>query len=100
MEYAVIIGIVITALAIMQVYMKRGIQAATKAAADELSLQSITERIDLKKGGYLIGSNAHTETDGSRLFYFGVGGDTLKDTEIHTQEDTNVTSNAVYNQDL
>ena len=36
-EYAVLIGVVITAALAMQVYAKRGIQAAVKKAADGLS---------------------------------------------------------------
>jgi hypothetical protein len=38
-EYAFIIGIVVTALLVMQVYMKRSIQAVVKTASDELGGQ-------------------------------------------------------------
>lgn len=38
-EYAIIIGIVVLALGMMQVYLRRGIQAGIKIAMDELGLQ-------------------------------------------------------------
>lgn len=39
MEYAIIIGIVVIALSAMQVYVRRGIQATIKVAADQLGPQ-------------------------------------------------------------
>lgn len=39
MEYAIIIGIVLIALSTMQTYIRRGIQAMIKVAADEMGTQ-------------------------------------------------------------
>ena len=36
-EYAILVAVVVTAVAAMQVYAKRGIQAAVKGAADQMS---------------------------------------------------------------
>lgn len=48
-EYAILIGIVASALMAMQVYIKRGVQAGIKVSADELlGEQSVLDR-DYKK---------------------------------------------------
>lgn len=49
MEYAIIIGLVVAGLSAMQVYIRRGIQAGIKVAADELGNQEDAE-IDPTKG--------------------------------------------------
>lgn len=49
-EYVILFGIITAALLGMQVYMKRGIQAVIKVAADEIGLQQDAEEIDPVKG--------------------------------------------------
>lgn len=49
-EYAVILGLVVAGLTAMQVYIKRGIQAGIKVAADELGPQEKAEELDPEKG--------------------------------------------------
>lgn len=49
-EYAVIIGIVVLALGMMQVYVRRGIQAGIKIAADELGRQEDSVELDPTQG--------------------------------------------------
>lgn len=53
-EYTTIIGLVVIALSAMQVYIKRGIQAGIKIAADELTAdiggQQAAEETDPDKG--------------------------------------------------
>lgn len=48
-EYAIIIGLVVAGLTTMQVYIKRGIQAGIRVAADELGSQEDAE-IDPQEG--------------------------------------------------
>lgn len=49
-EYTVIIGLVVAALTTMQVYVRRGIQAGIKIAADELGPQEDAGETDPQKG--------------------------------------------------
>lgn len=49
-EYAIIIGLIAVGLTMMQVYLRRGIQAGIKIAADEIGLQEDFEELDIKKG--------------------------------------------------
>ena len=49
-EYAVILGIVVLALSLMQTYVRRGIQAGIKVAADELGTQQGSVEQDPSKG--------------------------------------------------
>ena len=49
-EYAVIIGVVVLALGMMQVYVRRGNQAGIKIAADELGRQEDSVELDSTKG--------------------------------------------------
>ena len=51
-EYAIVLGIVASVFLVMQVYMKRGIQAVIKVAADEIGQQKEAEEIDIEKGTY------------------------------------------------
>ena len=56
-EYAIIIGIVITALTLMQVYIRRGIQAGIQVAADEIGLQEESSDVgewEPGEGGFLL----------------------------------------------
>lgn len=50
LEYAIIIGLVVAGLTTMQLYIKRGIQAGIKVAADELGRQEDAEEIDPEWG--------------------------------------------------
>jgi uncharacterized protein (UPF0333 family) len=49
-EYAVVLGVVVLALGMMQVYFRRGIQASIKIATDELGLQQDSVELDAIKG--------------------------------------------------
>lgn len=60
-EYAIIIGLIAAALTMMQVYLRRGIQAGIKIAADEIGLQEDFENLDIKKG-YLDNSTVEQAT--------------------------------------
>lgn len=68
MEYTLIIGIVVAALIVMQVYIKRGIQAATKVAADQLSDQTTPDYLNIQteRSGYLISTNSSSQQNGYR----------------------------------
>ncbi|MBU3934113.1 hypothetical protein KKD20_06895 [Patescibacteria group bacterium] len=71
-EYALILGIVVIALSAMQVYVKRGIQAGIKIAADEMGAQEYAET-DPDKGtqvSYSVNSQAQ-DTQRIRLFEGG-----------------------------
>lgn len=49
-EYAIIIGLVAIALTVMQVYLRRGIQAGIKIATDEIGLQEDYQELEIRKG--------------------------------------------------
>jgi hypothetical protein len=49
-EYAIIIGIVVTALTMMQVYIRRGIQAGIQVAVDEIGIQEGAVEIEPDEG--------------------------------------------------
>jgi hypothetical protein len=49
LEYAIILGVVALALGSMQIYLRRGIQAGIKIAADELGLQK--DAMEVVAGG-------------------------------------------------
>jgi hypothetical protein len=68
LEYTLIIGVVVTALIVMQVYIKRGIQAATKVAADQLSDQTTPDYLNIQddKSSYLITSSSSAQQNGYR----------------------------------
>lgn len=68
LEYTLIIGIVVTALIVMQVYIKRGIQAATKVAADQLGAQTTPDYLNIQdnKSEYLISSSSLSQQNGYR----------------------------------
>jgi len=74
LEYAAIVLLAVAALSAMQLFMKRGIQAAIKVAADELAPQRNAELVmDINKGGYLAKSDSATNTEQS-LRQRGFGG--------------------------
>lgn len=60
LEYAVLTGIIMGVLSVMQVYFQRGIQAVVKVAADEVGRQEDAEEIDPLKG-------QHTESRVRRM---------------------------------
>mgnify|MGYP001588876000 CR=1 FL=1 len=64
LEYIVVLSIVALALAAMQLYLRRGIQAAIKVAADEVGEQGEAQEIDPEKGTKT-SSNIHQFTHGS-----------------------------------
>ena len=73
-EYSFIIGLVVIALSAMQVYIKRGIQAGIKVAADEVGRQQDAEETDPLKGAQTTNSTINTETSNTqriRLFKSG-----------------------------
>jgi hypothetical protein len=97
LEYTVIIAIVVTALMIMQVYLKRGIQAATKAAADQLSSQSTPEITNLEKGGYLFGSNVSSLGAGTKNVRTGFLNSGGMDMRKLSDETTTTNASSFYN---
>lgn len=50
LEYVVILGVVAMALATMQIYFRRSINAAIKLTADEIGSQGDAQEIDPQKG--------------------------------------------------
>lgn len=101
LEYTVVIGIVVTALTVMQVYMKRGIQAAVKVAADQLADQR-TPDVEfgfIPPSGYLLNSQAQSQSITNRYIKLwrpptGFRGTTKSVTYKQT---TNTQGSAVYN---
>ena len=79
-EYMLILGIVVAAFIGMQIYIKRGIQAAIKVASDELGSQE-SEEIDIEKGTKT-NSLINTLTDSTRRIRLYDGG--TQNTEIDT----------------
>ena len=72
-EFAIVLALVALALAMMQIYLKRGIQAGIKIAADELGLQEDEVELDPEKGT-VSESFARTDTTSSRSIAHGLGG--------------------------
>lgn len=75
-EYAIIIGLVVLALSIMQVYLRRGIQAGIKLAADEVGLQKDSaglETFDPRKGTMLFSFIRSTSAAQNQLQHDGGG---------------------------
>lgn len=98
MEYSIIIAIVVTALMIMQVYMKRGIQAATKVAADQLAPQTTPDFAKLERG-YLESANSISREKGSRNIQTRDYLSSAPGMDMQTNYDsaTNAQSNESYN---
>lgn len=99
MEYTIILSIVVAALIAMQVYMKRGVQSAIKAAADQLGTQTEGEIIDLQEGGYLLGSNALSyskETSRTLTAPLESGDYYEQDMHITSRQTTNSFTNTEY----
>jgi len=72
-EYTLILGIVVLALSAMQTYVRRGIQAGIKIAADELGPQEGVEETDPDKG-LKTASSINTQTQGTRRIQLFGGG--------------------------
>ena len=72
-EYAIIIGIVVLALGMMQVYVRRGVQAGIKIAADELGEQEDSVELDPIKGTTQ-SSLMRTTASSTRRLQHGKGG--------------------------
>lgn len=82
-EYSIILSIVVAALIAMQVYMKRGIQAGIKFAADELGPQE-AEKTDIEKGTET-SSEINTKADSiQRIRSFKDGSQTMDIDNITT----------------
>lgn len=73
LEYGVILGIVALALGMMQVYLRRGIQAGIKVAADEIGLQKDSEEFDPTKGT-IQDSLVRSTSSATRQIQHGPGG--------------------------
>ena len=83
-EYAVIIGIVVLALGMMQVYLRRGIQAGIKIAADEIGLQKDSVELDPTKGTTQ-SSEVQTLTFAEHEISLGEGGRRTKSLDEKSQ---------------
>lgn len=60
----IVIALVIAALTTMQLYMKRGIQAAIKVAADELAPQKNGDVVtNIARGGFLIDEKSSSKIE-------------------------------------
>lgn len=81
-EFAIVLALVALALAMMNLYLRRGIQAGYKIAADELGLQQDSVELDPEKG--TVGeSYMRTDLNSTRTIAHGLGGRhalTLKET--------------------
>lgn len=72
-EYAIILALVALALGMMRVYLKRGIQAGIKIAADEIGAQGDYREL-LPSMATLEDSDKHTKTYDWRQTIKGLGG--------------------------
>ncbi len=72
-EFAIILAIVAVALAMMQLYLRRGIQAGIKIAADELGQQSGSVELDME-AGTVSESLTRMDSESSRTIAHGLGG--------------------------
>ena len=98
MEYTLIIGMVVAALTVMQFYMKRGIQQATKLAADQLVAQGSPDVvINVDKGAYLLNAHSVSQNKKGRWEYVGIKVSPQTDKRSSFAESTSSSSNAVYN---
>ncbi|GAI08601.1 unnamed protein product, partial [marine sediment metagenome] len=83
-EYAIIIGIVVLALGTMQVYLRRGIQAGIKIAADELGRQEDSVELDPTKGTTQ-SSLAHSSSFARHKTSVGKGGSRRADVQERSE---------------
>lgn len=63
-EYVIVLGVVIVALMVMQIYMQRGIQGVVKTVADEVGDQKQAEEVDPIKGAIKRDANITRVTGG------------------------------------
>lgn len=91
LEYVLILGIVAGALGAMQLYFRRGIQAAIKATADEIGLQQDAQEIDPQKGTR---AESRIERFGTGIQSFTISPD--KSASSTFDKTTTVTGSATY----
>lgn len=72
-EFAIILAIVAVALAMMQLYLRRGIQAGIKIAADELGKQEGSVELDMEKSS-VSESLTRMDSESTRTITHGLGG--------------------------
>jgi len=96
LEYAVVLAVVIAALAGMQPFCKRGIQASFKFAADQIGAQQDSADVDIVRGGVITSSestsNVQTVSGGTQRFRQLGGGASRKDIDTTAT----ATGNATY----
>jgi hypothetical protein len=87
LEYAVVLAVVSAALAGMQLFFRRGIQASIKLAADQIGAQQDSADVDIVRGGVNISSastsNAQTLSSSTESTSRFVGGAQRKDIDIN-----------------
>jgi len=93
-EYAVLLGIVSLALIGMQVYMKRGLQAAVKDAANELGPQENAQLLINFKRQEETRSETTTKRGGSIQTQTFSGGGLRRDTDTKVESTSTSTSTA------
>ena len=74
LEYAVIIAVVVGALLVMQIYMKRGMQGRMREAADDLGSQFEAGATEVKFLSKRTGTSVEVTTDGVTNVYTGSAG--------------------------
>ena len=86
LEYAVVLAVVIAALAGMQPFCKRGIQASFKFAADQIGAQQDSADVDIVRGGVITSSESassvQTISSGTQRFRQLGAGASSKDIDI------------------
>lgn len=71
LEYAVVLGLVVAALTMMQVYVRRGIQSAIKLSADEIGRQEDSIDLDPARGRTLESAMRTVSTDVNEIQHSG-----------------------------
>ena len=94
LEYGVILGIVALALGMMQVYLRRGIQAGIKVAADEIGLQqdSVVDYDPVKGKINIQKSLVHSTSSATRQIQHGPGGSRT----VNVQEESKASGKSKY----
>ena len=72
-EFAIVIAVVVLALVMMQLYLRRGIQAGLRIAADEIAPQSGSVELDMETGT-VSESLTRMDSESSRDITHGLGG--------------------------
>lgn len=93
LEYALVIGIIAAALAAMQLYFKRTIQATVKVAADEIGDQKEgAADFDYKYDWKIKGASDTTTTSSGSATTTQLGGNAVKYEKSDTTTQTGVSS--------